>query len=562
MESAQRLGVTPLVAQLLHNRDITDADEAASFLNPQFKDLYPPDVIPNINEAADRIVDAARNGERIVIYGDYDVDGVTGIAILWNCLRLMDATVDFYVPHRVEEGYGLNDQAIRKIAEDGAKVIVSVDCGISALAEADLARSLGVDLIITDHHRIGEQLPDAFQIVHPRLGDISAPNPDISGAGVAFKLAWALARRYLGADRVSPEFRDALVEATNFAALGTIADVVPLRGENRILARFGLAGLAQSRHVGISALLESAGLKNSKLDSYDVGFKLAPRLNAAGRMGHAQLAAELFTRADADRAREIASYLETQNRQRQSMERKITEQAKEMTEQAAMDNGDQRAIVLAREEWHPGVIGIVASRLVDAYSRPAIMIALNGQGGQGSGRSIDGFNLYEALHTCRDHLTSYGGHDMAAGLKISLENVEPFVDAFIAHANETVHSAQLTPRLRIDAVVDLMQIDEMVVKQIEALAPFGFGNPRPRLCVEWSEISGEPRRVGGQGQHLQFALRRGRQVIKAIAFGRGRLADQLAAARKCEVAFEPRFNDFNGRRSVELFISDIRIPSD
>ena len=561
-ELADRLNVPTLVAQLLHNRDVTDVEEAKSFLDPQLSRLAAPDEIPNATLAAERLVDAVRAGRRIVIYGDYDVDGITGIAILWHCLKLMGADPDYYVPHRLEEGYGVNGESIRQLAADGAQVIVTVDCGITARAEATLARELGVEFIVTDHHEIEEPLPEAAAIVHPRLENDDGPCAQLAGAGVAFKLAWAMARHFVNAEKVTPEFRDFLVDATGLAALGTIADVVPLQGENRILAHFGLQGLAAGRLMGVRALLESARLTSDRLSSYDVGFKLAPRLNAAGRMGHARLAADLLTRADARKAAEIAQYLEQQNRQRQTIERKITEQAKRMVEQAGMDAPDCRAIVLAAPDWHPGVIGIVASRMVDAFCRPAILIGLSGEAGQGSGRSIEGFDLFAALQHCRDCLQTFGGHKMAAGIKITKDNVPVLTKRLTEYANEHVTESQLTSSLRIDAAIELSVLDEPLVRRMESLAPFGMGNPKPRLCTDWCDLAGDPRRVGQSAQHLQFALRRDNQVIKAIAFGRGELADELAAKRKCKVAFQPIINEYMGRRNVELKIDDIQLPEE
>ena len=433
-ELAGRLRSSPIIAQVLLNRGIGQAEDCSRFLQPSLKFLHDPNLIPNLAKACERIVRAIGDGEKIVIYGDYDVDGITATAILWHAIRILGGEVDWYIPHRVDEGYGLNGAVLAEIIAGGAKVIITVDCGVTAIEPAKIAGDAGVDLIITDHHEWREQtsdecgvmndeleknsthqsplinrhspsLPDCFTIVHPRLphddagGAFAYPNPALCGAGVAFKLAWGIGVAATGGSpRVSPEFREFLVEATALAALGTIADVVPLVGENRILAAFGLGGLKASKLVGIRALIESAGLTGQTLDSFDVGFRLAPRLNACGRMGHVREAVEMLTSADFPRAMEIATDLEGKNRQRQAMEREIADAAAQQVIDHKFDAEDCRAIVLGGDGWHPGVIGIVASRIVERFCRPTLIIAFNKNGdgetiGQGSGRSIPGFHL-------------------------------------------------------------------------------------------------------------------------------------------------------------------------
>ncbi|MCP4707718.1 MAG: single-stranded-DNA-specific exonuclease RecJ, partial [Planctomycetes bacterium] len=383
-QMASKLQLPDLVTQLLYNRGVSELEQAKKFLQPSLKDLIEPQHFTGIDNAVERINQALKTGEKIVLYGDYDVDGITGVAILWHCLKLNGVDVEYYVPHRIEQGYGLNPESIRQLAEKGTKLIITVDCGVSAHQCADLTADLGVDLIITDHHNVEDDLPQAVAIVHPDLPGGEYPNKSLCGAGVAFKLAWALAQKFSGASKVTREFRDFLVSATGLAALGTIADVVPLQGENRILARFGLEGLAVSADTGIKALIAAAGLTGEKLDSFDVGFKLAPRLNAAGRMGHARLAVELFTRAGKERAKEIAQYLESQNRQRQKVEKNITADAIAQVTDLKMDNPNWRGIVAAGDQWHGGVIGIVASRIVDKFHRPTVVISLQDDKALGS----------------------------------------------------------------------------------------------------------------------------------------------------------------------------------
>jgi single-stranded-DNA-specific exonuclease len=559
-DMAAKLRVSPIVAQVLYNRGLEAADAARRFLDPQLTDLYPPERLFGVAAAADRIARAVRRQEHIVIYGDYDVDGITGIAILWHCLRVGGVECDVYIPHRIEEGYGLNTEAIERLAADGARLVVTVDCGITAREQARRARNLGIDLIVTDHHAPPAELPEAQAIVHPAIGEY--PNPQLSGAGVAMKLAWAISQRltpgFTGS--VAPEFRESLIDATALAALGTIADVVPLVGENRILARYGLSHLRQCRLPGIQALIEATGLQGEKIDSYHVGFVLAPRLNAIGRMGHARLAVELLTRADAARAGEIALYLDQQNRQRQTIEKKILSQARRMVLDARLDGDAKRAIVLAHEGWHAGVVGIVAARLVEEFCRPTVLVALDSETGQGSARSVRHFHMHDALTRCKEHLISYGGHAMAAGLKIRAEAFPVFAEAFTDHANNVLTAADLVPKVRLEGEADLDGFTEPVINDLQRLGPFGQSNPRPRWATPWVELLGEPRVVGKGGDHLQLTVRQGQTVRRAIAFGQAGCQQSLKDHRRCRLAFEPIINDFNGRRTVELQVVDFQWP--
>jgi single-stranded-DNA-specific exonuclease len=486
---ARRLRISPVAAQVLHNRGLTDPDDIRRFLEPRIADLHPPETLPGATFAAERIAAAIADRRRIVLYGDYDVDGVTGVAILWHTLRLAGAEPEFYIPHRLEEGYGVNTDAVQSLADQGAQLIITVDCGVTAHQAADLARRRGVELIITDHHAPlrDEQgrpvLPDASCIVHPALNpsdsnaDSPPSNPDLSGAGVALKLAWAVFQRVSGSDRVRTEFRDFLVTAIGLAALGLIADVVPLTGENRIIACHGLRGLPHAPLPGVAAMIEACGLTGARLTGYDIGFRIAPRLNAVGRMGHARLAVELFTRADDDEARRIARNLEQHNTARRSLERRIANEARQMVRDTRQDSDAARAIVLAAERWHAGVIGIVASRLVDEFRRPTVLIALENGAGQGSARSIPGFHLNEALAACREHLTTFGGHAMAAGLRLDSAAAAPFAHAFQRFAAQRLTAADLRRRVRLDDEVRLADLDEQLVRDFAAMEPSAAATP-------------------------------------------------------------------------------------
>jgi len=567
---ASRLKTSPLIAQILLNRGIRDPEAGRDFLSPSLKTLHDPALIPNLTRASQRIAKAIADGHRIVIYGDYDVDGITATAILWHAIRRLGGKAEFYIPHRIEEGYGLNAEAVAQLCDGGAQLIVSVDCGVTAIEPAEVARQRGVDLIITDHHewRSGPDglplLPVCHAIVHPRLpGDAAAyPNPHLCGAGVAFKLAWGIGLAVSGSARVGAEYREFLLDATALAALGTIADVVPLIGENRVLAFFGLTGLRATKLVGLRALIASANLTGQNLDSFHVGFLLAPRLNACGRMGHAQLAVEMLTSADEPKARETAAYLEQQNRARQAIEKKIVEEAIEQITRNGWDADTQRALVLGGEQWHPGVIGIVASRIVDRYHRPTVMLAINNGHAQGSARSVAGFHLAHALAACGDCLESHGGHEMAAGLKLESSRVEEFRAAFCAHASQFVTDDMLVGELRIDALAELGQVTAGLVRDLARLGPFGHGNRRPLLLCRDVRVVAPGRRVGKTGQHLQLQVRQGEKLIKCIAFGLGDLADRLQPGTTIDIAAEPGLNEYMGRSSVELEVKDIRVKSE
>jgi single-stranded-DNA-specific exonuclease len=380
LAAALRLG--PVVAQLLLNRGLAAPEDARRFLEAPLSGLHEPDLLPGVAEAAERILRAVREGRRVCVYGDYDVDGVTGTAILVQGLKLLGAEVDLYVPRRLEEGYGLNRDALRQIAEAGTSLVVTVDCGIASLAEAEEARRLGLELIVTDHHEFKDALPDAAVLVHPRLPGTAYPFGWLSGSAVAFKLAWALAQRASGGAKVTPRFREYLLDGVALAALGVVADVVPLHGENRILVRHGLRRLRQAPLPGLKALCASAGLEpGAGLRASDIGYRIAPRLNAAGRLGCARLVVELLTTTRPDKAEDLARYLEKQNAERQALERAMTLEARQMIE--ADGRRDDPVLVLARPGWHGGIIGIVAGRLVDLYARPALMIALPPEPGAG-----------------------------------------------------------------------------------------------------------------------------------------------------------------------------------
>jgi len=557
---AQALKISPLVAQVLVNRGMTDTQTANVFLRPKLTELIRPDQMPGIEPAVQRLKHAVQNKEKVTVYGDYDVDGITGVSILWELLTLLGAEVDYYIPHRVEEGYGLNLDAVRSLAESGTRLLVTVDCGITALPAADLAKELGVDLIVTDHHQPESALPEAVALVHPAL-DEAYPNQASAGATVAYKLAWALADEFSRGPRLDPELRQFMLNATSLAAMGTVADIVDLRGENHVLTSFGLAALPETRLCGLRALIDSAGLTGQGVDSYAIGFKLAPMLNAAGRMGHARLAVELMTCTSETRARQIAEYLKDQNTQRQQCERKIVKTACQMVMDKGFNHPDRRSIVLAAEGWHTGVLGIVASRIVDRFYRPTIMInASPGESGvaQGSARSIPGFCLLSAIKACGDHLASFGGHTMAAGLTIEPDRIDDFTADFEAYAIEHLKEEDVVAHLNIDAVTPLRQFTREAVGQLDMLGPFGEGNPKPIFATKGLRLAAAPRRVGLKGDHLQFAITDNTGTIRCVGFRMGHLEKKLLESESFNVAYEAQINNYNGNSNVEFIATDIQ----
>ena len=560
---SRRAGIAPLIAQLLLNRGINEPDRARAFLEARMVSLHDPALIPGLVEAADRIVRAIRDDRRIVIYGDYDVDGVCGTSILWQCLRLAGSgQVEYYIPHRVEEGYGVNADALRKLArENKAELIITVDCGISAVSEADLARELGIELIITDHHTIGWTLPRADTIVHPRLPGGPELGADLCGAAVAFKLAWQVCKSFGDGKRASPVLREFLVRALGLVALATIADMVPLSHENRVMVRHGLSGITTGPSPGLVALMEVSGTRDKrKLTSGTIGFGLAPRINAAGRLERAMMAVELLTTTDLERAREIAVELDLCNVRRQEVERQIYDEAQEIIKSEG-GLGDRRAIVLGRSGWHAGVIGIVAGRLAESFHRPVVIISLGTEISQGSARSIPGFDLYEALKDCSEGLIAYGGHSAAAGLKLSADHFPIFARRFEERCRGSLSAEQLERVLIIDAEVPLGILSLSVVEQIEKLEPHGISNPRPLLIAGGVEVAGPPRPVGEKKNHLQLRLKQGNHVLKAIAWNLAEKGRDLVAGARCSIVFCPSINEWNERREVQLEIKDFVVES-
>jgi len=554
------LRLSPVIAQLLCNRGLGEPAAARRFLDASLRNLHAPSLLPGVDEAAERLLQATRQGKKICIYGDYDVDGTSGTSILWRALLLAGANVSFYVPHRLEEGYGLNARALEEVSHT-AQVLVTVDCGIANVAEAEEARRLGLELIVTDHHELGPTLPEAAVLVHPRLPGSRYPFAGLSGAGVALKLAWAFCQRVVGGERVTPQLREFLLDGVALAALGLIADAVPLQDENRALVVNGLKRLREAPSPGIKALFEVSGLEEqTPLRAEDVSFKLAPRLNAAGRLGSARLVVELLTTQSPQRAAELARFLEHLNTRRQQVERSILGRARELVEETA--SAPPAALVLADADWHPGIIGIVASRLVDLYARPVLLVALRQDRnhgkliGQGSGRSVPGFALHEALASCSSHLLGHGGHAAAAGFTVEPERIDALREAFAAYAANHFQGAPPPQRLVIDAEAPLNLLTTGLVRSLEKLEPYGMGNPRPYFLAADLVVVDPPKKVGGGERHLSFRVRQNQITLRAIAWGMADRAVDLPDGGPCSLVFTPRLNEWQGFTRVDLEVID------
>ncbi len=553
---SEKLGISPLTSQILINRDITDLEQARVFLSSSLSNLHSPFLMADMEKAVNRIIDAIMQKEKILIYGDYDVDGITGTSALMIFLEKIGGLVNYYLPQRLKEGYGLNCEAIEKIGSMGVKLIITVDCGISDLQEVSLANEKRMDVIITDHHEPPDLLPPACAIINPKRKDCAFPFKFLAGAGVVLNLIIALRKslkeRNFWGDKNPPNLKKYL----DLIALGTIADIVPLVNENRIFAHFGLQQLRETEKIGISALKEVSGLNGNKvIDAGMVGFRLAPRINAAGRMGNAEAGVKLFTSRNEMEAEKIARMLNKKNGERQRIEEEVVREAKKMVEEdPSLLEG--KSLVLAGNNWHPGVIGIGASRLVDAYDRPVVLIALDKEKGEGKGsaRSIPAFHLYDSLKKCASHLINFGGHKYAAGLSIREEKIDDFSRAFGDIAREMLSDGDLSPVIEIDAEIELEEISFKAVTEMEKLAPFGYGNPDPVLASREVEVKNSL--VVGNN-HLKMKVRDNKITYDVIGFN---MADDLPpAGSRVRIAFSPQFNEWRGARSIQLKLKDLKI---
>ena len=543
---SSELKISQITAQLLSNRGINDSGEAARFLACSLSSCHDPFLLKDMDKAVGRIKKAVLDKEKILVYGDYDVDGMTSAALLKQALIKLGTVVETYIPNRLEEGYGLNTNAIKKAFKDDVSLVITVDCGIGSFKEIEYARGLNIDVIVTDHHEIvGSRLPQAYAIINPLQPACAYPFKHLAGVGLAYKLVKAL---YEGTSFFAEDFLD-------LVSLGTIADIVPLKGENRILAKHGLDELNKRNRAGLKALAEVAGLSGKDISSGHIGFMLGPRINAMGRVGSPQKAMELLLTDDKEEAAELAGILDTENRNRQKIESRILDEALSKVERE-VNFKHHKIIVLGSVGWHAGVIGIVASRIADRFCRPAILVSLDGKYGKGSGRSVEKFNLFDLIIQCKDLLIGFGGHEGACGLTIEKDRLDEFRDRINIEAGKYVREDVFSPQLDIDMEIPLNKLTEGVISEIESLAPFGEENPRPVFSSRDLTVKDGPRQIGKKG--FKMWVTDNNVTCEAVSFGRGELPAPKTGSG-VDLAYVPSINDWRGIQSIQLELKDITL---
>ncbi len=549
---ADEAKIHPLIACMLIQRNIQSAEDAAAFLQPKMMDLLLPDEIPDIEIAVEMILAVRDAGGKIAVFGDYDADGISGTAILLEMLKHLGAQAIHKLPNRVKDGYGMHPAIVDAFAEDEVDLIVTVDGGSNDAEALERAQQLGLEVIVTDHHKIS-RMTEGVPLVHPDRPDRPSASKGLCGAGVAYKLCWALAREEAGGDKVDEKTRDLLLELLAFASVGTVADVVPLVGENRIIVRYGLRALAATRRPGLEALIETTRVKRSHLDAVDIGFKLAPHINAAGRIGEADDSLELLLTDDRERGRELAQHLATLNRQRKEIENKVTEECRK-----ELDDGQhpaQGALVFAREGWHPGVVGIVAARIAEQVQRPVWILSIEGEITRGSGRSVPGVPLSDLYEVMKPLVMRIGGHTAAGGVTLKTDHLEPLRQTLAAHQARPEVSDEVPPR-HYDLDVTPQQLDLSLAESVQSMAPFGEGNRDPILRIRGLRLDGRPRLVGAGEEHVQATFQ-GKDVrIPAIWFRAAGRAKDLTGGGELTVLAHLGINHYRGRH-MQLQIVDV-----
>ena len=548
--AAKNCGVPQIIANILLNRGVPES-EFKAFLSKSKQGIINPLLMLDMEKAADRIIKALENNEKTVIYGDYDVDGITSTVLLYQFLKELGMNVEYYIPDRIDEGYGINIMAVNKLIKSGVKLLVTVDCGITAIGEVEFAKLQGMDVVITDHHTCKERISEAaVAVVNPKREDDEYEFDALAGVGVAFKLALAVAMK------LGKNTGDCFDRFCDLAAIGTIADVVPLSGENRIIVQKGLDAMSNPSRCGVKALLEVAGVGDKKVTTGTIAFAVAPRINAAGRLGNAKVAAELLLTTNMDDARRIASELDALNKDRQATELEINNEAMQMIAEDK-DFDKKKVIVLAKEGWHNGVIGIVASRITEIFYKPCILISLNKGTGKGSGRSIAGFNLFDALNECDDLLTNFGGHAMAAGLGISEENIDAFTEKINKYAKDVLTPDDMVPIVKIDTVLNGSNLNIETSRMLSALEPYGMGNETPIFAVKDARVLAVSA-VGAEGKHIRMQIEKDGIRINCIGFGMGEYANVIEPYTDVHLAFKLDINNFKGNETVQLVLLDIK----
>ena len=545
---ANKLQLSPLVASLLLNRGFDTEEKIVDFLNTEQQEFHDPFLLEGMDRTVERIRQAIQNGEQILIFGDYDADGVSSTTVLFLALQELGADVEFYIPNRFTEGYGPNEEAFRWAHRAGFTLIITVDTGIAAVHEAQVAKELGVDLIITDHHEPPPELPEALAIIHPKLDGGVYPFHYLAGVGVAFKVAHAL----LGS---VPEH---LLE---IAVIGTVADLVPLYGENRLLVQRGLKKLRTTQRVGLQALFKVANISQGEITEESVGFAIGPRINAVGRLEDATPAVHLLLSEDVEEAKELAQEIDELNKLRKDIVKQITEEAIAEVE-AHYPPEENKVLVLAKEGWNPGVIGIVASKLIDRFYRPTIVLSIDPEKetAKGSARSIEGFDLYANLSDCRDILPHFGGHPMAAGMTLSMDDVDELRRRLNEQAAVQLSDEDFIPVTAVDAVCEVEDVTLAAIEEMQKLAPFGVGNPKPRIAVKDAGLE-SIRAIGSDGSHLKMTLRNGQATLDSIGFGLGAFAKEISPVAHVSIVGEASINEWNNFRKPQIMIQDIAIEA-
>ena len=536
-------GLSRLLATIIANKGLQTKQEIEVFLNPTRKDFHDPYLMPDMKIAVDRIIKAIENQEKVIIYGDYDVDGITSITVLKKFLADRGLKVDSYIPNRLDEGYGLNKTAIDNIVEKKYQLMITVDCGISGLEEIEYANSLGLETIVTDHHEPAETLPKALAVVDAKRKDNKYPFNQLAGVGVVFKLIQAISQVYNLEEKEYLKYLD-------IVCVGTISDIVPLVDENRVITKLGLKLVEVTKNVGLRALLTSIGYK--KIDSSAISFGVAPRINACGRMGHEQDALQLFLTENIVEATNISRKLNEYNKERQDIERRIFD---EVLQKIENEEKNKPCIILGEENWHHGVIGIVSSKVTEMYYKPSILICFEGEEGKGSGRSIPGFDLHEALSKCNKHIDRFGGHSMAIGISVSKDNFNNFKSEFEEYVEKT-NIKELIPIIKVDDEVSSKDINIKIVNELNMLEPFGEANKMPIFMYKNLKI--DSIRALSEGKHLKLTLKDESSVIDAIGFNMGYLVNEYLLGDKVDVLGNLEINSFNGRDSVQINLKDMR----
>ncbi len=550
------LGVSPVLAEILSRRGIHTFEEARSFFRPGFSDLNDPFLMHDMDRAVERIVRALKSREPILIYGDYDVDGTNGTTLLWTFLKSVGGTVSYFIPDRIKDGYGLSQVGVDRAKELGVTLLISIDCGITAIEPVRTAQSMGIDVIVCDHHQPGEQFAEPFALLDPLKPTCSYPFKHLSGCGVGFKLIQALCTHETVQSRLTDDPNTILSSYLDLVTLATTADIVRLTGENRAMVKLGLDLINTNPRPGIRALIETAGLKPGKITAGQIVFVLAPRINAVGRLGNAMRAVELLTSDSFEQALELARVAEEENRNRRKIDEDTFLEAQQLVENY-LDVEQESAIVLHQETWHPGVIGIVASRLVEKYYKPTVMMTTIDGVAKGSARSVSGFDIYQALKRCEDTLIQFGGHKYAAGLSVEVSRVNEFKDAFNAVVSELLTEDLRTPEIKIDAELNLKELTPKFVRILNQFAPFGPGNMRPVFVTRNMELVGTPRIVGQK--HLKFKVRSNNQIFDTIGFNLAHLIEKVTPGRKdLGLAFSLDESDFSGEAIPQLKLRDIK----